>query len=139
MTGRRFTVHILFVHWVPALRKMLESEIFVCGCLCLSSLAPLIIMMLILLLSETGIIPWESCLNTYLHDLRNFWLSWGYFIVSSLMGSNFCFVLVQHQICVFVTNKERLKRNWLKETPTISYTFICSINTKLNALKLLVL
>ena len=40
---------------------------------------------------------------------------------------------------VFDTNKERLKRNWLKETPTISYTFICSINTKLNALKLLVL
>ena len=40
---------------------------------------------------------------------------------------------------MFVTNKERLKRNWLKETPTISYTFICSINTKLNAPKLLVL
>ena len=34
-----------------ALRKVLESEIFVCGCLCLSRLVPLIIMMLILLLS----------------------------------------------------------------------------------------
>ena len=66
LTRTLLVLHILFVYRVAAMRKMLESEIFVCGCLCLSSLVPLIIMMLILLLSETGIIPGESWTHIYM-------------------------------------------------------------------------